>query len=169
MKILIETCLDDLYILLFKNYKIIDKILIKNLIKKSEIIAECFYELLQKNNLNVQQIEAFYVTKGPGSFMGLRAGLLFIQIMAGVINKKIYACTTLEFLQKNNEAVYIDARGGSFYALINKEYSLKKGNYKQTKTNYEYIENNLMNVLKSFKKINPFKNNAFYIKEPKIG
>ena len=170
MDILIETCLNDLYILLFNNYQVSDRILIKNLREKSDHLPIKFEELLSKNKLKINQINRFFVTNGPGSFMGIRAGLLFSQTLAGVFGKKIFTCSTLHFLQSIQiKPVFIDARGDFFYTLINNKISLQQGNFKPTIVNYDLVEKNLSKILKNFQEVNAFDDNTLYVKKPRIG
>src|SRR5437667_6211936 len=52
--------------------------------------------LLTKHNFNKQQIDAFAVASGPGSFTGLRVGLAAIKALAEVLAKPIAAVSLLE-------------------------------------------------------------------------
>jgi tRNA threonylcarbamoyladenosine biosynthesis protein TsaB len=52
--------------------------------------------LLGKHNVNKQQIDAFAVASGPGSFTGLRVGLAAIKALAEVLAKPIAAVSLLE-------------------------------------------------------------------------
>jgi tRNA threonylcarbamoyladenosine biosynthesis protein TsaB len=52
--------------------------------------------LLAKHNINKQQIDAFAVASGPGSFTGLRVGLAAIKALAEVLAKPIAAVSLLE-------------------------------------------------------------------------
>ena len=52
--------------------------------------------LLAKHNVNKQQIDAFAVASGPGSFTGLRVGLAAIKALAEVLAKPIAAVSLLE-------------------------------------------------------------------------
>jgi len=53
-------------------------------------------ELLQKHGLRKQQIDAFAVVSGPGSFTGLRVGLAAIKALADILQKPIAAVSLLE-------------------------------------------------------------------------
>ena len=54
--------------------------------------------LLEKHNVNKQQIDAFAVASGPGSFTGLRVGLAAIKALAEVMAKPIAAVSRLEVI-----------------------------------------------------------------------
>ena len=52
--------------------------------------------LLQKHGISKQQIDAFAVVSGPGSFTGLRVGLAAIKALAEILRKPIVAVSMLE-------------------------------------------------------------------------
>src|SRR5216110_2464124 len=54
------------------------------------------WALLTKHNFDKQQIDAFAVASGPGSFTGLRVGLAAIKALAEVLAKPIAAVSLLE-------------------------------------------------------------------------
>jgi tRNA threonylcarbamoyladenosine biosynthesis protein TsaB len=53
-------------------------------------------ELLKKNNFTKNEIDAFAVASGPGSFTGLRVGLAAIKALAEILQKPITAVSLLE-------------------------------------------------------------------------
>ena len=76
--------------------------------------------LLQKHSLNKQQIDAFAVVTGPGSFTGLRVGLAAIKALAEILQKPIAAVSLLEALACAAETsgrviATIDAGRGEIY------------------------------------------------------
>jgi tRNA threonylcarbamoyladenosine biosynthesis protein TsaB len=52
--------------------------------------------LLQKHGIDKQQIDAFAVVSGPGSFTGLRVGLAAIKALAEILKKPIATVSMLE-------------------------------------------------------------------------
>ena len=54
--------------------------------------------LLEKHNVNKQQIDALAVASGPGSFTGLRVGLAALKALAEVMAKPIAAVSLLEVI-----------------------------------------------------------------------
>jgi tRNA threonylcarbamoyladenosine biosynthesis protein TsaB len=52
--------------------------------------------LLAKHGFNKQNLEAFAVASGPGSFTGLRVGLAAIKALAEILDKPIVAVSLLE-------------------------------------------------------------------------
>lgn len=169
MKIFIETNLKDFYMSLVDKDNVIDRIYYKDLIKKSDIVSFSLKDLLKRNNIDLNKIEGFYSTKGPGSFMGIRASLMLVSTLAGTLDKDLYLISTLKFLSLLYKGdIYINAKGG-------KAYTIKEGkekiiiSSKETLFDYKDFEENVKNILPHFEKANPFEDNSSYLKEPKIG
>src|SRR5438105_8794399 len=53
-------------------------------------------ELLTRNNLHKENIDAFAAASGPGSFTGLRVGLAAIKALAEILQKPIVAVPLLQ-------------------------------------------------------------------------
>jgi tRNA threonylcarbamoyladenosine biosynthesis protein TsaB len=67
--------------------------------------------LLARLNFTRQQIEAFAVASGPGSFTGLRVGLAAIKALSEVLNKPVAAVSLLE-------AIAIAGAGGPIITAL---------------------------------------------------
>ena len=77
--------------------------------------------LLAKHGFNKQDIGAFAVTSGPGSFTGLRVGLAAIKALAEVLAKPIAAVSLLEAIAvsarlQGKVIALLDAGRGEIYA-----------------------------------------------------
>jgi tRNA threonylcarbamoyladenosine biosynthesis protein TsaB len=59
--------------------------------------------MLAKHNLEKNDVDAFAVVSGPGSFTGLRVGLAVIKALAEILQKPITAVSTLEALVRSPE------------------------------------------------------------------
>ncbi len=78
-------------------------------------------ELLDRQHLTTQNIDAFAVVSGPGSFTGLRVGLAAIKALAEVLQKPIAAVSLLEAVARLSEVqantiAALDAGRGEIYA-----------------------------------------------------
>lgn len=85
--------------------------------------------LLSKHRLTKQDIDAFVVISGPGSFTGLRVGLAAIKALAEVLNKPIVPVSLLEVMAvaagiNGRVAAAIDAGRGEIYLG---EYEVRNG------------------------------------------
>jgi tRNA threonylcarbamoyladenosine biosynthesis protein TsaB len=77
--------------------------------------------LLEKHGLSKNQIAAFVVISGPGSFTGLRVGLAAIKALAEILNKPIVPVSLLEVIAMNSGVqgrviAALDAGRGEVYA-----------------------------------------------------
>jgi tRNA threonylcarbamoyladenosine biosynthesis protein TsaB len=77
--------------------------------------------LLGKHGLGKENIDAFIVISGPGSFTGLRVGLAAIKAMAEILSKPIVPVSLLEVVAvagnaEGNVLALLDAGRGEVYA-----------------------------------------------------
>lgn len=67
----------------------------------SELLMPMIESTFRKANLKPQEIDAIAVSKGPGSFTGLRIGMVTGKSLAQVLNKKLISVPTLDILAFN--------------------------------------------------------------------
>ena len=171
--VLVETCLDDLFLSIIdeNNNQTIDFIHEEKLIKKSDRLPFAFEELLSRNNLTIKDISSMYVTKGPGSFMGVRAGLIYTSSIAQILNITYKVVDTMTFISGGIEGTYHwDAKSKTSYKL---SYPSREIEIVEAQENsfidYKKIIKNPNQYLELFEEINPSEVEANYVKEPKIG
>lgn len=82
-------------------------------------------ELLRAQNLKPNQIDAYLINRGPGSFTGLRIGFSTLKGFLAASTKPCYGCDSLDVLAeriptiyKKNLAVCLDAFRAKFYIKI---------------------------------------------------
>lgn len=96
----------------------------------SEKLLPMIDVLLDTVGLKASDMDAFAISRGPGSFTGLRIGMSAVKLMAEVSQKPLIAVDTLEALAKNcalDDCIIcpmIDARNNTVFTAI---YELKKG------------------------------------------
>lgn len=90
----------------------------------SEKLLEMIDMALKIAQLDIKDINAFAVCKGPGSFTGLRIGLSTIKGLCHALNKPCYLCSTLSMLYEtvrteyNTDSLFVpimDARRNEVY------------------------------------------------------
>lgn len=114
MNLFISTSSDKIYLAIFDNNEI-----------KTELIhqghndhTQTLYGLIRDLDYNLEQITDIYVVKGPGSFTGLRVGVIFAKLLAQKNNANLYPVNALMLLTNMyNKLVALDARGGNYYIL----------------------------------------------------
>lgn len=82
-------------------------------------------QLLEKSGCSFNDIDAFAVSSGPGSFTGLRIAVSSVKGMAAALNKKCIAVSTLEAMAHNLPSIgsyticaVMDARCKQFYNAL---------------------------------------------------
>ncbi|MBR1425097.1 tRNA (adenosine(37)-N6)-threonylcarbamoyltransferase complex dimerization subunit type 1 TsaB [bacterium] len=129
MKILVfDTCLDKMYIALAQDNKILTSKIVTNKDNKyhSAFLISTIKEVLKKNNLSPQDLDAIGTDIGPGSFTGIRACTTVARVMAQQLNIKAVGVSSLEILshiapKDQNVAVALDARKNAAYFYTNRE------------------------------------------------
>ncbi|MBQ4874602.1 MAG: tRNA (adenosine(37)-N6)-threonylcarbamoyltransferase complex dimerization subunit type 1 TsaB [Rickettsiaceae bacterium H1] len=103
----VDTSSSNCSIAIISKGLVIDGDLIEKKNKQAELLLVSIEKLLKKNNISYNDFDAFVVTKGPGSFIGVRIGISAMQGVSLVVDKPLYGISTLEIvafiLAKNNE------------------------------------------------------------------
>ena len=126
----------------------IDENTINNGLTHSENLMPLVQELLERNKINLDEINLIAICVGPGSFTGIRIGIASIKAMAEVYNIPIAQVTSLEGLakaSKSNETIVslIDARNNQVYAgVFDSKINLKQ----------EYMADDINLILENIKK-----------------
>lgn len=89
----------------------------------SESLVPMIENLLKLLGMTIKDIDAFVISKGPGSFTGLRIGMTVAKTLAQVNDKNLIPISTLEALANNSSSNYLkaplmDARGNRVYAAV---------------------------------------------------
>ena len=126
MKILVfDTCLDKMYVTLADDDKILTSKIVTNKDNKyhSAFLISTIKEVLKKNNLRPEDIDAIGTNIGPGSFTGIRACTTVARMIAQQLNIQAVGVTSLEILSHLNNTdkktmVALDARKNCAYLYI---------------------------------------------------
>lgn len=78
-----------------KSFELIQSVPIQGGTFSAELVPQ-IAELLAQHNFRKEQIDAFAAASGPGSFTGLRVGLVAIKALAEILEKPIAAVSVLE-------------------------------------------------------------------------
>ena len=122
MLLTFDTCLNKTYVTLSDNEKIIDSRVIENKNEKyhSAFLISTIADILKKQNLMMQDIQAIGTNIGPGSFTGIRACVTVARVIAQQLNCPLVGVSSLEILSRlnkksGNTAIMLDARKNQFY------------------------------------------------------
>ena len=132
----IDTHYKELVLALYKDGNILDKRVL-NSNKHSENTLNLLNLLLNSNNLKVDDLSLIIVINGPGSFTGVRIGIVIAKILSYALNIQLKCLSYLEAmaLNYNLDGVFgITDKNGIFVGefkdglLINDYYYLTKDN-----------------------------------------
>jgi tRNA threonylcarbamoyl adenosine modification protein YeaZ len=88
----------------------------------SALIIPAIQDMLNEARLSVKDISALAVNQGPGSFTGIRTGIITARTMAQFLNLPVYVFNQFELLAfgiSKPLAVYLDAlRGRAYHSII---------------------------------------------------
>lgn len=125
MKILgIDTSAKTASVGIVEDNNVIDELLINKGLTHSETFVPMIDEILNRNNLTIDDIDAFAVNNGPGSFTGVRIGVAVVKGLAFQKNKPCYEVSTLDSIALNCKGVVglvvcvIDARRNQMYNAL---------------------------------------------------
>ncbi|AGJ90573.1 tRNA (adenosine(37)-N6)-threonylcarbamoyltransferase complex dimerization subunit type 1 TsaB [Mycoplasma putrefaciens] len=120
MNLFIDTTNWKLIFILERDNKIIDYLIIKDNKKISDIAIDQLKLFLYKNNLTIKDVGSFYLTKGPGSYTGVRVGLTIVKTLKTLNNNiKVYLINSLLFQAGKNKVLsLLDARSNKYYLAV---------------------------------------------------
>ena len=108
----IDTCNSRLVLSLIIENKIIDILYFKTNKNMTEIFNNQIDIFLKKNNFDKKNVNKIYVLNGPGSFVGIKVGLVFTNLFVSLNNSNIYYLDVCSFQKTNQMQIsIIDARG----------------------------------------------------------
>jgi tRNA threonylcarbamoyl adenosine modification protein YeaZ len=114
---------------LMKDSKLLGEITLNDKKEHSVILISIIENLLNANNLNIGDIDGYVVSKGPGSFTGLRIGMATIKGLSFGSNKPYVSISSLDALAlsvSNFDGIIcpiIDALRNSVYTALYKGHS----------------------------------------------
>lgn len=112
------------------------------------------YNYLQA--IDLKRVNGIYVTAGPGSYTGVRIGVLVAKTLAHELNAKLFAINTLDlFYLGTGNSVLLDARGKKYFKYDGANYS--QIGYEQTDGEFVIDGHIDANWLLDHKVINRFK------------
>lgn len=124
----LETATKVCSVSIFENDQLIDYVEEHGSYSHAENLAQFVDQLLSRNNITYSQLEAIAISKGPGSYTGLRIGVAFAKGLCFAQNIPLISINSLESLacgaiQEIEQKEFlvcsmIDARRMEVYAAI---------------------------------------------------
>ena len=135
MKILgIDTSSKYLSVGLLENHRLLGLIHHLPQTRRSLNLVSMIKQVLKDSGLNIKDIDAFCVSKGPGSFTGLRVGISAVKGFGMALKKPVLGIPTLDVIANNlcyyqgRICVIVDAKKSRVYWAL---YQSKYGNIKR--------------------------------------
>ena len=113
-----DTSLPILSVALISDGTLIGTMALEGKGSRNEKLLPAVDWLLTENNIDRKSIDLFAVTRGPGSFTGVRIGLATIQGLALALGKPVCTMSTHEaiaFGEEGRVSIADDAGRGEFY------------------------------------------------------
>ncbi len=98
--------------------------------KQSEIINQKLDEMLKEHQIKPLDIDEICVTKGPGSYTGVRIAMTIAKVMGAMGNIPVYTLSSLQLASgcMENTLVLMDARSKrAYYGLVDKGTVVEQG------------------------------------------
>lgn len=177
----IDTHFVNLVLAIFKDDKLLDKKIVESN-KHSEYTINLLNEILTKNNIKIDDLNEIIVINGPGSFTGVRIGVVIAKILGFTKNIKIKSLSYLEAMALNYESdviVGIKDRNGVFVGEFDKNKNLVKEYYYLTNKEFETYDKlivldgdvdllKIYNYVKNKENINPHNLIPLYVKKLEV-
>lgn len=118
-----DTSLPLLSVALVRDGMLLGALALEGKGSRNEKLLPAIDWLLAESNADRRQIDLFAVTRGPGSFTGVRIGLATMQGLALALGRQVCAMSTHEALALGEPAdgrvvVWDDAGRGEFYLSV---------------------------------------------------
>lgn len=118
---MLTLCIDTAYkyltVALIENEKIVDSISLECFKKQSEEVFVYLDDLFKRSHINKNDIDSMCISKGPGSYTGVRIAMTIAKVLCEVKSLKLYTISTLRLYagNKKNTMVVMDARANRAY------------------------------------------------------
>lgn len=126
--LLIDTHDKDVLLVLYKNGKVLDKICKESNLRHSEITMPSLVEIMDRNDIQIGNIDEIITVVGPGSFTGVRIGVVIAKTIAYLLKKPIKCITSIDLLYYSNNlkaGCYRVNENKGFFVSVYNNFSLK--------------------------------------------
>lgn len=121
---MLSLCIDTAYkfltVVLIKDDEIIGSISKECFKRQSEEVFVVLDELFKSSGIEKSDIDSMCITKGPGSYTGVRIAMTIAKVYCQISEIKLYTISTLELYAGNNKntMVIMDARANRAYVGV---------------------------------------------------
>lgn len=121
---MLTLCIDTAYkyltVALIEDDQILESISLECFKKQSEEVFVYLDDLFKKANVKKSDIDAICISKGPGSYTGVRIAMTIAKVICEIKKIKLYVVSTLRLYAGNNTntMVIMDARASRAYVGV---------------------------------------------------
>ena len=101
--LLLDTSNTNLSVGLAQDHHLLDEIQYDAWQQQSEFLVQEIANILDKNHIERKQIDEIIVSKGPGSYTGVRIAMTVGKTMAFALNKPLFLVSSLEVYKKGSD------------------------------------------------------------------
>ena len=118
---MISLCMDSAYkqlvLGLYKDKELLAGISLEAFKKQSETIFVELNRLLKETNLDYKDIDRVIITKGPGSYTGIRIAMTIAKVLCSQMHKELHTISTMQLYAgiEKQANVILDARSQRAY------------------------------------------------------
>lgn len=118
---MISLCMESAYkqlvLGLYKDKELLAGISLEAFKKQSETIFVELNRLLKETNLDYKDIDRVIITKGPGSYTGIRIAMTIAKVLCSQMHKELYTISTMQLYAgiEKQANVILDARSQRAY------------------------------------------------------
>lgn len=118
---MISLCMDSAYkqlvLGLYEDDALLAGISLEAFKKQSETIFVELNKLLEQTKLDYKDIDRIVITKGPGSYTGIRIAMTIAKVLCSQMHKELYTISTMQLYAglEPSANVILDARGHRAY------------------------------------------------------
>lgn len=106
MRVFLDTSCEDLCLLLLgQDGRVIYQRLVRGLREKVGNLPTYFEEMLNVAKIELDEIQASYVTVGPGSFTGSRIGALYLRTLSQLRGIPLFTIESIKLIVSSNQIV----------------------------------------------------------------
>ena len=118
---MISLCMDSAYkqlvLGLYKDQELLAGISLEAFKKQSETIFVELNRLLKETGLDYKDMDRVIITKGPGSYTGIRIAMTIAKVLCSQMHKDLYTISTMQLYAgiEKQANVILDARSQRAY------------------------------------------------------
>ena len=142
-ELLLDSSNKYLCVALAKDGTLYDSIFYEAWQRQSEVMVTEIDNILKRNNLSKEDLDAIVVGIGPGSYTGVRIAITIAKVMAYALKIKVYQISSLSLLRINDlpTICIFNARSGrSYFAVYEGENALVRDCVIENEKVLDYIK-----------------------------